>query len=36
VLPGGGAAPEALHVLALQGLHYEVLGASVQASACRQ
>ena len=30
--PGGGAAPEALHVLALQGLHEEVLGASVQAS----
>ena len=30
--PGGGAAPEALHVLALQGLHDEVLGASVQAS----
>jgi hypothetical protein len=30
---GGGAVPEALHVLALQGLHDEVLGAGAQASA---
>jgi hypothetical protein len=31
--PDRGAVPEALHVLALQGLHDEVLGAGVQASA---